>query len=234
MNLVNGSAKANSFTMNAINVEAKELEFEELPEEDFQYGCDLGEDPEPEVVIDDYVTKAPMEEDERMFLESSSATINVPLLKIKNDDTITAPKYRREDYVGNYKTSVSFNLKKNYSPLPPHEFLHSGGPQENLYTYEARQAFLILKNRLGYRTMTVSRGFDPRDGQSSHSIGIAMDIFAPTPEEAIRIADCAWANGFRAIAIGPRFVHLDIGPPAAWNYGELPVYRGLTQSKLVI
>ena len=45
-------------------------------------------------------------------------------------------------------------------------------------------------------------------------------------QEAIRIADTAWLLGIRSIAIGPRFVHLDVGPESVWGYDNLPVYRG--------
>lgn len=133
----------------------------------------------------------------------------------------------RERYVADRKSSRSFIEKIDYSPLPSNEFYHLAGAHENYYSKEARQAFLILKNKLGYSKLLVTRGYDPRiENTSSHSIGIAMDIFVSNPVEAITIADTAWLMGIRAIAIGPNFVHVDVGPEATWGYENLSVYQG--------
>lgn len=53
-----------------------------------------------------------------------------------------------------------------------------------------------------------------------------MDIYADSTEEAVYIADTAWLTGFRSIAVGPNFVHVDIGPESVWGYDNLPIYRG--------
>ncbi|WP_368532309.1 glucosaminidase domain-containing protein [Cytobacillus horneckiae] len=150
----------------------------------------------------------------------------VPIGKVKGM-SFYGPRYIRERYVADRKSSRSFIEKIDYSPLPSNEFYHLAGAHENYYSKEARQAFLILKNKLGYSKLLVTRGYDPRiENTSSHSIGIAMDIFVSNPVEAITIADTAWLMGIRAIAIGPNFVHVDVGPEATWGYENLSVYQG--------
>lgn len=165
-------------------------------------------------------------EEERIELNQAKYSYQVPLGKIKGSSFV-APKYIRSQYVSDRKQSQSFVEKIGYAPLPFDEFIHMGGPQENYYSSEAREMFLYLKDRLGYSQLVVSRGYEPEYGDnSSHSVGIAMDIYAATPDEAIRIADTAWLLGIRSIAIGPKFVHVDAGPEAVWGYGTLAVYRG--------
>lgn len=150
----------------------------------------------------------------------------VPVGKFKGDKFL-APKYVRSIYVHEQKMSEQFRLKEKYVPLPPHEFIHMTGPHENLYSPEAAKLFKLLKAKLNYKQIVVVRGYDPDvSNTSSHSIGIAMDIYIETAAEAIRVADMAYRIGIRSIAIGPKFVHVDAGPPASWGYGNLPIYRG--------
>lgn len=151
----------------------------------------------------------------------------VPIGSMKGDN-FKAPSYIRARYIQDRKLSALFAEKDEYAPLPDNEFIHMGNIYENFYSPEARSAFISLKNRLGYRQVIVSRGYDPNltGVETTHSIGIAMDIYAATPEEATLIADTAWLIGIRAIAIGPKFVHVDVGPEACWNYDRLPAYRG--------
>ncbi|MES9681817.1 phage tail tip lysozyme [Gottfriedia acidiceleris] len=150
----------------------------------------------------------------------------VPIGKMKGSN-FTAPKYIREKYVTDRKQTKMFLDKVGYAPLPQSEFIHLGGAQENYYSKEARELFMNLKVRLGYRQLVISRGFEPEPGDyTSHSVGIAMDVYAGTPEEAIRIADTAWLLGIRSISIGPKFVHIDAGPESVWGYDNLAVYRG--------
>lgn len=163
-----------------------------------------------------------MEESE----DDQNHTYSVPVGKF-NGNRFLAPKYVRSIYVHERKQSDDFRVKNGYMPLPANEFIHLNGPQENYYAPESQDVFRALKDRLGYKQLIVVRGYEPDTKNfSSHSIGIAMDIYAETPEEAIRIADTAWGIGIRAIAIGPRFVHVDAGPEATWGYGNLAVYRG--------
>lgn len=126
------------------------------------------------------------------------------------------------------KTSYRYKHKEGFGRLPEREFIHLGGPQENYYAEEALEAFRLLKEKLGHDQLLVTRGFEPdaEKVHSSHSAGIAMDIFVRTPEEAIYVADTAWLTGFRAIAIGPKFVHVDTGPEAVWAYEKMDAYRG--------
>jgi hypothetical protein len=162
--------------------------------------------------------------DEQQNLHNYS--YQVPLGKMKGPDFM-APKYIREKYVVDRKQSQLFLDKVGYAPLPSSEFIHLGGAQENYYAKDARELFMLLKNRLGNRQLVVSRGFEPEPGDyTSHAVGIAMDIYAATPEEAIRIADTAWLLGIRSISIGPKFVHVDAGPESVWGYDNLAVYRG--------
>ncbi|EKS8351670.1 TPA: transglycosylase SLT domain-containing protein [Bacillus cereus] len=218
MGLVKGSAKASAFSAQSTTLSDKDIE------ENYAAGCDLSQDPIREDFMDTPV-KLPPTEDELAHARSFAVKISIPTAQLK-ESRIIAPKYPRSNYVEDFKLSSSYDMKKNYSPLPPHEFIHLNGPQENFYTSEARQAFRLLKDRLGYKILRIARGFDPSDGESSHSIGISMDIYADSTEEAIYIADTAWLTGFRAIAVGPKFVHVDIGPESAWGYDNLPLYQG--------
>ncbi|PHD67008.1 N-acetylmuramoyl-L-alanine amidase [Bacillus toyonensis] len=218
MGLVKGGAKASAFSAQSTILSNKDIE------ENYAAGCDLYQDPIREDVMDTPF-RLPPTGDELLSARSFALKISIPTAKLK-ESRIIAPDYPRSNYVEDFKLSSSYDMKKNYSPLPPNEFIHLNGPQENFYTSEARQAFRLLKDRLGYRILRIARGFDPSDGESSHSIGISMDIYADSTEEAIYIADTAWLTGFRAIAVGPKFVHVDIGPESAWGYDNLPLYRG--------
>lgn len=171
--------------------------------------------------------REPLSQDETEFLEKAGRSYNVPVGKMKGN-YFSTPKYTRDKYIEDRKTSKLFVSKQGYAPLPAHEFIHLAGPQENYYPKEARDVFLLLKQRIGLRQVIVVRGYEPMssNNESSHTVGIAMDIQAKTPEEAIRIADTAWLLGIRSIAIGPRFVHLDVGPESVWGYDSMPVYRG--------
>lgn len=164
--------------------------------------------------------------EEKQLLNQAKYSYEVPLGKMKSS-TFIAPKYIRNQYVADRKQSQSFVEKVDYAPLPSNEFIHMGSPSENYYSSEARELFMYLKDRLGYDQLVVSRGYEPESGDnSSHSVGIAMDVYVATPDEAIRIADMAWLLGIRSIAIGPKFVHVDAGPEAVWGYENLAVYRG--------
>ncbi|ACK61847.1 TPA: N-acetylmuramoyl-L-alanine amidase [Bacillus cereus] len=218
MNLVTGKAKVSAFSAQSVPVSDSDIEA------NYAAGCDLHQDPIQEDIMDTPFRLPPTEE-ELAHARSFAVKISIPTAQLK-ESRIIAPKYPRSNYVEDFKLSSSYNMKKNYSPLPPNEFIHLNGPQENLYTSEARQAFRLLKDRLGYKILRIARGFDPSDGESSHSIGISMDIYADSTEEAIYIADTAWLTGFRAIAVGPKFVHVDIGPESAWGYDNLPLYQG--------
>lgn len=194
----NSSASANSLNM-------KEVESSELP--------------------NDYVISfTGPNADEYQQLHNYS--YQVPLGKMKGP-TFMAPKYIREKYIPDRKQSQLFIQKVDYAPLPVNEFVHLGGAHENYYSKEARQLFLLLKNKLGNKQIIVSRGYEPNSNDfSSHSVGIAMDVYAGSPQEAIRIADTAWLLGVRSIAIGPNFVHIDVGPESVWGYDNLAVYKG--------
>ncbi|MFE4029160.1 transglycosylase SLT domain-containing protein [Priestia sp. YIM B13551] len=178
-------------------------------------------------VTADYPIREPLTEEEAAFMQKESLSYQVPVGVVKGD-YFRAPKSLRDTYVEDRKQSKLFIELTNYAPLPTNEFIHLSGPQENYYAPEAREVFKLLRNRLGYGQMVVTRGFEPLvdSNDSSHSVGIAMDIYAPTAQEALRIADTAWLLGVRSIAIGPKFVHVDTGPEATWGYDNLAIYRG--------
>lgn len=76
----------------------------------------------------------------------------------------------------------------------------------------------------GFRTIQYNEylkgiGFITSDN-SPHLGGIAMDVFAAKPDVRLRIANEAYAFGFGGIAIGPNFVHIDIGPSSTWKYSN--------------
>jgi len=61
---------------------------------------------------------------------------------------------------------------------------------------------------------------------STHTLGKAADINAPTPEMRYRLVELAYAAGFKRIGVAKTFIHLDTaeldGPPcpALWQYGS--------------
>ncbi|MGG1071154.1 transglycosylase SLT domain-containing protein [Priestia megaterium] len=175
----------------------------------------------------DYPIREPLSKEEEEFLQKERFSYRVPIGYLKGN-YFYPPKYLREKYVEDRKLSDLFVNLTNYSPLPSNEFIHISGAQENFYSQEARQVFLLLKQRLGYKQMMITRGFEPEgnNNESSHSVGIAMDIYVDSAKEAIRIADTAWLLGIRSIAIGPKFVHVDVGPESVWGYDKLGIYRG--------
>ena len=182
----------------------------------------LGQTASGEVyVIDPGPSKQEYEE-----VMSASHLKEAPIGKFRSQRFL-APKCERSTYTDHRKKTLPFKLKQGYGPLPSDQFIHTGNLYENYYSEEARELFDLLRRKLGYSRLIVTRGFEPdTTSLSSHSIGIAMDIYASTAEEAIRIADTAWEIGIRAIAIGPKFVHVDAGPESTWGYDNLAVYRG--------
>lgn len=164
--------------------------------------------------------------EEKEYLFALKYAYKVPLGDIRGN-YFNAPKYQRKNYVADLKQSQSFVEKIGYTPLPNNRFIHLGGPEENYYSEKARDVFMLLQNKLGYKQMIVSRGYDPDPNNlTSHSVGIAIDIHASSAIEAVRIADTAWLLGIRSISIGPKFVHVDIGPESVWGYDNMPIYRG--------
>lgn len=67
---------------------------------------------------------------------------------------------------------------------------------------------------------------DNKDGvpSSAHMGGVAVDISALNDNRYI-IADTAHYMNFGGIAVGERFVHLDIGPYGRWAYNGTPQYN---------
>lgn len=148
--------------------------------------------------------------------------INTTSVAVKQN-TITPPQGDRVEYIQNRLLDMD---RKNLSPILNTSFIHYGGPVENLYDEASIRAFSLLRRKLNYPVLQIVRGFDVTSEETSHALGIAIDIYAETPYEALYIADTAYLIGFRAIAIGPKFVHVDTGPACAWKYGEFPIYRG--------
>lgn len=60
---------------------------------------------------------------------------------------------------------------------------------------------------------------------SLHCAGLAVD-FGLNGGDRYTVADEAWNLGFGGIAVGPSFVHIDIGPRASWAYDGVPIYTG--------
>lgn len=166
-------------------------------------------------------------EEEEMLMRIRMNSYPVPIGKIRTQ-SFTAPSYPRKRYTRERKVSYRFAQKEGFGQLPNTDFIHLGGPQDNYYAEDALKVFKMLKDKLGHNELLVIRGFEPDSFQneSTHTAGIAMDIFVRTPEEAIYVADTAWLLGIRAIAIGPKFVHVDVGPEAVWGFTRMDIYRG--------
>lgn len=141
-------------------------------------------------------------------------------------ETYSPPQMSRSNFILGRFNSSEFQNKKGFRTLPDKSFIHLGGPQENFYSSETADMLIHLRRLLGYEYLIISRGFEVKELNSSHSIGIAVDIKADTAEEALYIADTAWLMGIRSIAIGPGFVHVDAGPENVWSYQPIPCYRG--------
>lgn len=174
-------------------------------------------------IITPSLTRPPLSEEEKEFLIESVVTTEKTLQVLVNQYSITPPTYERVQYMKDMEFSLD---KTQLIPISNPDIIHISGPVENLYQKNSVDAFLLLKRKLGFEKLMIVRGYDPNSSETSHAVGIAMDIFASTPFEALFIADTAWLAGFRAIAIGPKFVHVDTGPTCTWHYEELPIYRG--------
>lgn len=166
-------------------------------------------------------------------LESEYETIRHPyqfpdILPIgyTTDNYYHPPVYDRSTYILQMRETESFAMKQDYLPLSSEHFVHLAGPIENFYKREAVEAFMLLRRKIGMEQLVITRGYDLSFNETSHTLGIAIDIYAETPTQALFIADIAYFTGFRSIAIGPKFVHVDIGPAASWGYGDIPIYRG--------
>lgn len=126
---------------------------------------------------------------------------------------------------------------RNFQKLNSERFIHiprHDGFEGNLYCPDAAKAFetLLLKSKRKKLEILSGFRFSPSGLISPHEAGCAIDIRVYGEEDARKIADAAWAAGFRAIAIGGDiendggFVHVDIGPKNIWSYDSIPAYQG--------
>jgi len=171
-----------------------------------------------------FADKPAIDEEESLFYQKNQTNSGSLISATISNQAIIPPNEDRLVFLNNRLEALDY---KNLVTAPNDIFIHQGGPIENLYDETSLQAFYLLKQKLGYSTLRIVRGFDITRQDSSHSLGIAIDLYVGTPEEAIFVADTAFSIGFRAIAIGPHFVHVDTGPACGWNYEGLPAYRGI-------
>lgn len=126
---------------------------------------------------------------------------------------------------------------KEMEKLNPEYFIHidrHDGFEGNLYMPDAKLAFEIFRLKSKREKLEILSGFrfSPEGMISPHEAGCAIDIRVYGHEDARKLADIAWACGFRAIAVGGDlekgngFLHLDIGPKSEWGYDDIPVYNG--------
>jgi cell wall-associated NlpC family hydrolase len=135
---------------------------------------------------------------------------------------------------------IKWGMETGYShfqKLNPSNFIHitrHDGFEGNLYSPDAAKAFEILRLKSKREKLEILSGFrfSPEGLISPHEAGCAIDIRVYGIEDARKLADVAWACGFRAIAIGGDitsgggFIHIDIGPKDEWGYDNIPAYRG--------
>lgn len=106
---------------------------------------------------------------------------------------------------------------------------------------DANACFSLLAKTLiskGIRSkVEVSSGWREKGingvNNSPHMAGIALDLQTRGAKDALKVADTAWALGFRGVAIGGNirggggFVHVDPGPDVGgWAYSPYPKYKG--------
>lgn len=131
-------------------------------------------------------------------------------------------------------TSTGF---KQFEKLDPDHFVHiprHDGFEGNLYSPDAAKAFEIFRLKSKREKLEILSGFrfSPQGLISPHEAGCAIDVRVYGEEDARKLADIAWACGFRSIAIGGDieggggFIHMDIGPKNEWGYDNIPAYQG--------
>ena len=146
-----------------------------------------------------------------------------------------APTMNRAAFLERRIRWAQQNKYANFESLNSEQFVHldrHDGFEGNLYSPDAKLAFEILRLKSKRQKLEILSGFrfSPEGLWSPHEAGIAMDIKVYGKEDARKLADVAWACGFRSIAIGgdldkgTGFLHLDIGPRNEWGYDEVPVY----------
>lgn len=101
----------------------------------------------------------------------------------------------------------------------------------NLFHPDFVRAFNGFLSKYGDSALYVVRGLTPPllGQHSAHTIGMAIDLLAPTKEEAHRIMNAAWLVGFQNIVQAGSgshaHIHLDITPNEPFLYdGKL--YEG--------
>lgn len=180
---------------------------------------------EPLYISDFTPIPMPISAEESAFIREQRRAHSPPIGEIKGS-RFFPPLYDRSVYIMDRLNSIEFQDRSTHQPLNEDQFVHLGGPQENFYMTETRNVLLLLRKRLGYQTLSITRGYDPKTKDNSHSLGIAADIYSHDFNESIHIADSAWSIGIRSIAIGPGFVHIDTGPEGSWQYDQIAQYRG--------
>lgn len=193
-------------------------------------------------VTRDIKTQSQSTDEDIMEFESSknymkySVLMDAPPGKMRSG-VYVPPSTNRKDYA-RYRLENAFIQKwQGWAPLDSSRFIHLAGPQENMYSSEARVVFELLRTKLGWNKIKVVHGFQPYRTiglRSMHNAGIAMDIYVENIYEAIYVADTAWSLGVRAVAIGGAdldetqsgFVHIDCGPKGFWVLNHHDVYKG--------
>ena len=111
--------------------------------------------------------------------------------------------------------------------FPEEEFKSVGCKKSNMSV-----KLLLMLNRVreyvGFPLILTSAYRSPaaekscgRSGTSSHTKGLAIDIYCIDGASRLAIVQAAFAIGFRRIGIGPDFIHLDIDstkPNSMWTY----------------
>lgn len=151
--------------------------------------------------------------------------------------TVQAPSGGgRVDYAKQRIKHSEGNDYKGFVSVPTSGFHFINGQSQNQFSPDYAPALIqfqqVVKDQMGIDKMQINsafRNYVPSGGVqwSYHRTGMSVDI-GIKGDKRIQLADLAWSMGFRGVAIGGTFVHVDGGVPGpGWDYPGGPgVYNG--------
>ena len=140
----------------------------------------------------------------------------------------------REEYLALFFRAMrKLNWSEHFAYANPSLIHRNRIDSIDFYHKDMHRALDLFLRYYGTGRLYVSNGFrSPASmGASVHSVGLALDIEAPTDAAAYRIMNAAYLAGFPTIVpggdgeSGERYIHLDIAPNDGHHYG-VGVYSG--------
>lgn len=194
-------------------------------------------------IIEDYRKNYPI---------NTLGEINYSISKINNGKSISIPAGSRHQYsatIVRYIESIGGITKDRnmfgtidmnrftLSGLDDYELNDHGNWLRKDMIYYMNRLYDIVAPKLGVKYLQINSAYrSPRVNYKvhteqggnivywdSHMAGLAIDIAAKGEARSV-IADAAYNMGFRAIAIGGPFVHIDCNSKGNWKYSGVPKY----------